>query len=68
MTEAIASPCVGICTLDDDLRICTGCYRSLDEIASWGSLPPEARRRVIRDLPRRRRTSGRGDYIPCRGS
>lgn len=54
MTQPIASPCVGICTLDQDREICTGCYRSLDEIASWSRLGPEAKARIIRDLPARR--------------
>ncbi len=33
---------------------CEGCLRTIDEIAAWGSMTPEARRRVMDDLPRRR--------------
>lgn len=32
----IKSPCTGICTLNDR-NVCAGCFRSLDEIARWGS-------------------------------
>ncbi|MFC0199505.1 DUF1289 domain-containing protein [Paracoccus rhizosphaerae] len=60
MTRTIDSPCVGICTLDADRQICTGCLRSIDEITSWGRLTPEARQRVIRDLPARRRATSSG--------
>ncbi|MEE2859880.1 MAG: DUF1289 domain-containing protein [Pseudomonadota bacterium] len=59
MIPTIDSPCVGICTLDAGRQACTGCLRSIDEITSWSRLTPEARQRVILDLPARRRpTSG----------
>ena len=32
--EAKTSPCVGVCKLNDAL-VCTGCDRTLDEIANW---------------------------------
>ncbi|MFY2658282.1 DUF1289 domain-containing protein [Achromobacter xylosoxidans] len=41
----IASPCLGICRLGDDL-VCLGCHRTMDEIASWPTLPNEERRAV----------------------
>jgi predicted Fe-S protein YdhL (DUF1289 family) len=34
-------------------RICTGCYRSIDEISIWSRLSPEARQLVMQDLPNR---------------
>lgn len=34
MTDDIASPCVGVCRLDEQ-SICTGCGRSIAEIAEW---------------------------------
>jgi len=30
----IISPCVGVCKLNSN-RICVGCNRTIDEIASW---------------------------------
>ncbi len=29
------SPCVNICTLDDE-HVCMGCLRCLEEIIAWG--------------------------------
>lgn len=52
MAELISdSPCVGVCTLDDDGR-CRGCRRSLAEIRDWSDLD-EAERDAInrRNLP-----------------
>ncbi|MEX1166668.1 MAG: DUF1289 domain-containing protein [Hydrogenophaga sp.] len=34
----VPSPCVSICELDEALGRCKGCYRTLREIGSWGSL------------------------------
>ena len=52
------SPCVKICTLAmtaaHSERICTGCYRSVSEIAKWRQWSPETRRAVLEELPRRR--------------
>jgi predicted Fe-S protein YdhL (DUF1289 family) len=39
LEEAMKSPCVRMCTLDDD-DICIGCGRSLDEIKQWTSYAP----------------------------
>ena len=49
----IESPCIQICQIDPDTQICIGCFRSLTEIACWGSMTPHARRAVMQDLPAR---------------
>lgn len=41
-----SSPCVQICTLDADGRLCLGCGRSLDEIANWMLMSPSERASV----------------------
>lgn len=33
----IPSPCVKVCTMDTERGVCLGCYRTLDEIGSWGA-------------------------------
>lgn len=48
-----ASPCVHICKLDDN-GVCTGCRRSIDEIAGWSEMTAEEQWRVVDDLPGRR--------------
>ena len=34
-TSRVASPCIGVCTLDPGSELCTGCLRTGDEIALW---------------------------------
>lgn len=50
----IESPCIKVCVIDPASRICTGCLRTLDEIAAWSTLTPETRRRIMAELPSRR--------------
>lgn len=47
--NAIKSPCVRKCTLNDD-NICIGCYRSLDEIYKWGKADIELRKNILRNI------------------
>ena len=51
--EEIESPCVQICLIHPDTRLCTGCARSIDEIAEWSRLSPEERKAIMQDLPNR---------------
>ena len=50
----IESPCIRVCTVHPDARLCTGCLRSLDEIAGWSQMTSEARAAVMAELPQRR--------------
>ena len=50
--EAVKSPCVNICALDEQ-DICTGCYRSATEIALWTRLSVNERREVVARADRR---------------
>ncbi|SJM92668.1 Predicted Fe-S protein (modular protein) [Crenothrix polyspora] len=38
----VASPCVGLCCLDNS-DICVGCFRSLDEIKAWSQVDDKTR-------------------------
>jgi predicted Fe-S protein YdhL (DUF1289 family) len=40
--------------MDAASGVCIGCLRTLDEIAGWIDMSDEARRVLIRELPRRR--------------
>ncbi|WP_299008789.1 DUF1289 domain-containing protein [uncultured Caulobacter sp.] len=51
--QPIETPCVKVCVLDPASGLCTGCRRSLREIAAWGSMPPEMRARIMSELPGR---------------
>lgn len=50
----VESPCNRTCRIDPATRLCIGCFRSIDEIAAWGGMSPEERRRVMAELPARR--------------
>ncbi|MBB5220632.1 hypothetical protein HNP73_000553 [Amaricoccus macauensis] len=51
--DEIESPCVKICVIEPETRLCLGCHRSIDEIGAWSAMTPEARRAVIAELPAR---------------
>ena len=50
----IESPCVKICVVHPEARICTGCLRTIDEITQWSRMTPEDRRAVMAALPSRK--------------
>ncbi|AKS45815.1 hypothetical protein SAMN05444287_0914 [Octadecabacter temperatus] len=49
----IESPCIKICVIHPESRLCTGCLRSIDEIGAWSSLSGDARKAVMDDLSNR---------------
>jgi len=51
--DEVQSPCVKICVVHPEARICTGCYRSIEEIAGWGRMTNEMRAEILQDLPNR---------------
>ena len=62
--DEIQSPCVKLCVVHPEERLCVGCLRSMEEIATWPRLSHEARAAVMADLPARaprlaRRRGGR---------
>lgn len=52
--DEIQSPCVKICIIHPEARLCTGCLRSIDEITQWSRLTHEARADVMAELPARK--------------
>lgn len=49
----IESPCIKVCVVHPEARICTGCLRSIDEITRWSKMTPAERRDVMAALPDR---------------
>ena len=43
----IESPCIKICKVDRETRTCTGCGRTIDEIANWTKYTDEQRKKII---------------------
>ena len=52
--DEIESPCIRICVVHPQARICTGCLRSIDEIGAWSRMSAEDRRRIMAELPERK--------------
>ena len=57
--DEIESPCIKLCVVHPASRLCLGCYRSIEEIAAWSGMTPEARRAVMAELRRAHRVSRR---------
>jgi predicted Fe-S protein YdhL (DUF1289 family) len=51
--DEIESPCVKVCVIHPEARICVGCNRSIEEISAWSRLTHEARATIMADLPAR---------------
>ena len=49
----IASPCVKLCVVHPEERICVGCFRSIEEIGGWSRMTQEERAAVMEELPAR---------------
>ena len=49
----IESPCIKICVIEPNSRLCTGCLRSIDEISAWSRMSAEERQAVMAELPDR---------------
>jgi uncharacterized protein len=50
----LETPCIDICSIDEANGLCKGCYRTIDEIASWASMTATQRRAIMAVLPERK--------------
>ncbi len=50
----VPSPCVSICTMDPTTGLCSGCLRTIDEIAGWSSYSNSEKRAVWHLIAARR--------------
>lgn len=69
----VESPCVQICVVHPTERICTGCYRTMDEITRWSKMDSSERAEIMQDLPDRKprlakRRGGRAGRLNGSGS
>ncbi|MDZ4094520.1 MAG: DUF1289 domain-containing protein [Paracoccaceae bacterium] len=51
--DEIQSPCIKLCVVHPEERICVGCMRTIAEISDWSRLTPAARAEIMADLPNR---------------
>ena len=50
----IASPCINICAMNPQTGLCTGCYRTIDEITAWARLDDSGRQGILAAVSQRR--------------
>jgi predicted Fe-S protein YdhL (DUF1289 family) len=51
--EPVLSPCISVCKMNEDRSLCTGCWRTLDELRAWSSLDDAGKRGVWREVVKR---------------
>jgi predicted Fe-S protein YdhL (DUF1289 family) len=49
----VPSPCISVCRMDAASGLCEGCFRTLDEVASWAMASDEEKRAVWKVLVER---------------
>ena len=57
--DEVDSPCVKICIIQPESRLCIGCRRSIDEISRWSRMTPEERGEIKAVLPDRKLSPAR---------
>ena len=60
-TDLYVTPCVQICKINIELKICIGCGRTIDEITKWSSYTHEERMTIMRKLGYGKRKKRRDD-------
>lgn len=51
--DEVDSPCVKLCVIHPEARLCVGCLRTIDEITSWSRLSADTRSTIMAELPDR---------------
>lgn len=51
--KPVSSPCIMVCTVDGASGLCLGCYRTLNEIATWSQMAEPERQAIMAALPAR---------------
>ena len=47
------SPCIKICVVHPEAKICIGCHRSIAEISAWSQMSADEREALTAELPGR---------------
>jgi predicted Fe-S protein YdhL (DUF1289 family) len=53
----VPSPCISICAMDEVTGFCKGCYRTIEEVASWLYYTDEQKTQVLENLRQRKPAS-----------
>jgi predicted Fe-S protein YdhL (DUF1289 family) len=52
--NAVASPCINVCRMDETSGLCAGCFRDIAEIAGWSGFSDAERLQVLARIDKRR--------------
>jgi predicted Fe-S protein YdhL (DUF1289 family) len=55
---SIETPCIAVCMIDPKTSLCSGCGRTLPEIARWHRMQSAERQAVMALLPERMADAG----------
>ena len=47
------SPCIGVCSIDPESNLCTGCFRSAEEIAIWPLIDNQKALEIMKEIKNR---------------
>ena len=50
----VASPRINVCKMDEQTGLCSGCFRTIDEIAAWAGIDDSRRLSILAAVARRR--------------
>lgn len=50
----LVSPCIKVCSIDEETGFCLGCARNLQEVAYWRRMSDRQRQDVLANLPERK--------------
>lgn len=53
----LTSPCINVCKMDPANGLCTGCFRTLDEISAWARADERQRANILANVARRKEAS-----------
>ncbi|MGS5089087.1 DUF1289 domain-containing protein [Hydrogenophaga sp. A37] len=54
----VPSPCISVCQMNPATDLCSGCYRTVEEIAAWSGLGDQARLVVWERIEARQQPQG----------
>jgi predicted Fe-S protein YdhL (DUF1289 family) len=52
-SQAIQSPCIGVCAMSESTGFCEGCYRTIEEIRQWWDMAPDQKSQLLTELEQR---------------
>jgi predicted Fe-S protein YdhL (DUF1289 family) len=48
--QDIESPCIGVCTINEASGLCSGCYRTIQEISEWWDMTNLQRSQIMTQI------------------